>query len=50
MTRRVTFVENRETILPIRFFVETEPYKLWGVIELRHKLFGLGAQPGRKRA
>ena len=42
VTRRVTFVENRDEILPIRFFVETEPYKLWGAIELRHKLFGLG--------
>ena len=42
VTRRVTFVENRETVLPIRFFVETEPYKLWGIFELRHKLFVLG--------
>ena len=49
VTRRVTFVENRETLLPIRFFVETEPYKLWGVFELRHKLFGLGAAGEKAR-
>jgi len=41
-TLRVTFVENTEEIIPIQFFVETEPYKLWGIIEIRHKLFGLG--------
>lgn len=44
VTRRVTFVENREIILPLYFFVETEPYKLWGLLELRHKLFGLGEE------
>lgn len=42
VTLRVTFVENTEEIIPIQFFVESEPYKLWGFIELRHKLFGLG--------
>lgn len=49
VTRRVTFVENREIILPIHFFVETEPYKLWGVFELRRKLFGLGAAGEKAR-
>ena len=49
VTRRVTFVENRETILPIRFFVETDPYKLWGIFELRHKLFGLGSAGEKAR-
>ena len=49
VTRRVTFVENQEEILPILFFVETEPYKLWGFIELRHKLFGLGEAGERAR-
>lgn len=42
VTLRVTFVENKEVVLPIQFFVESEPYKLWGFIEMRHKLFGLG--------
>ena len=42
VTLRVTFVEDREVVLPIRFFVETEPYKLWGIFTLKHKLFGLG--------
>ncbi len=49
VTRRVTFVENREELLPIYFFVETEPYELWGLIELRHKLFGLGEAGERAR-
>ncbi len=42
VTLRMTFVENREEIYPIRLFVETEPYKLWGLIEVQHRLFGLG--------
>ena len=49
VTLRMTFVEDKETILPIRFFVETEPYKLWGLIELRHKLFGLGEAGDKAR-
>ena len=44
VTRRVTFVENKDEIYPLKFFAETEPYKMWGVITLRHKLFGLGAE------
>ena len=42
VTLRVTFVENTEIVLPVHFFVESEPYQLWGFIQLRHKLFGLG--------
>ena len=48
-TLRVTFVENRDEIIPIQFFVESEPYKIWGIFEVRHKLFGLGEAGERAR-
>ncbi len=49
VTLRLSFVEDREVILPLRFFVETEPYKLAGLVEIRHRLFGLGAAGDQAR-
>ncbi|MAS33674.1 MAG: peptide ABC transporter permease [Anaerolineaceae bacterium] len=43
-TRRRTVVENRDEIYPIQFFVRSEPYKLWGLIETEYRLFGLGPE------
>ncbi len=44
VTRRVTFVEDKDETYPLKFFAETEPYEMWGFVPLRHKLFGLGAE------
>ena len=49
VTLRLSFVEDREVILPLHFFVETEPYKLAGLVEIRHRLFGLGAAGDQAR-
>jgi peptide/nickel transport system permease protein len=35
-----TFVLDPEKKLPVRFFIETKPYDLFGVITMRHKLIG----------
>jgi peptide/nickel transport system permease protein len=42
-TMRMRYTEDRTTMYPIRFFVESAPYKLWRTFELHHKLFGLEA-------
>ncbi len=49
VTLRLSFLEDREVILPLQFFVETEPYKLAGLVEIRHRLFGLGAAGDQAR-
>lgn len=49
VTLRLSFVENREVVLPLQFFVETEPYRLAGLVEVRHRLFGLGEAGDRAR-
>ena len=49
VTLRLSFVENRDVVLPLRFFVETEPYRLAGLVEVRHRLFGLGEAGDRAR-
>ena len=41
VTRRTTFVENREEKYPIRFWVPGTPYTLWGIFEMDRRLFGL---------
>jgi peptide/nickel transport system permease protein len=41
VTRRTTFVENREQKYPIRFWVPGTPYTLWGVFRMDRRLFGL---------
>lgn len=41
-TRRTTYVEVREEKYPIRFWVQGEPYRLWGLFPMNRHLFGLG--------
>lgn len=40
-TMRRIYTEDTETIYPIRLFVESPPYRLWGMIEVNRKLIGL---------
>ena len=40
-TLRLTYVENPEELRPIRFFVRSDPYELWGLIESDVHLFGV---------
>jgi peptide/nickel transport system permease protein len=44
VTLRPTFVEDKEVIEPIRFFVEGAPYKLWGLFDGNVHLFGISAK------
>ncbi len=41
-TLRLYYTPDKETRLPIRFFVKGDPYKLWGLIPMERHLFGLG--------
>ena len=36
-----TYTEDPELVYPIRFFVEAEPYRLWGLIPSNRRLFGV---------
>jgi peptide/nickel transport system permease protein len=36
-----TYTEDPELVYPIYFFVEAEPYKLWGLIPSSRRLFGV---------
>ncbi|MHC4982683.1 MAG: ABC transporter permease [Planctomycetota bacterium] len=48
ITKRVTYVEDRQEIIPLGFFVKGEPYKLWGLIPWdRHFI---GVDRGRYRS
>jgi peptide/nickel transport system permease protein len=40
-TWRITFVENKDQIHPIRLFVHGQPYKFWGLWEADLHLFGV---------
>ncbi len=40
-TFRYEYQEDETSIHPIRFFVETEPYRVLGVIPMRHRLIGV---------
>lgn len=46
VTRRLSYVANQEKIYPLRFFAPSDEYKMWGLIPLQTRLFGL-AQPQR---
>lgn len=35
-------VEDKEVTYPVRFFVRSEPYKLWGIFETDRHFFGAG--------
>jgi peptide/nickel transport system permease protein len=41
-TLRIRYREDTSRIYPIRFFVQGEPYKLWGLFPSTTKLIGLG--------
>jgi peptide/nickel transport system permease protein len=43
-TFRRYFVEDKETILPLRFFVHGEPYKLWGLWKMDLHLMGTAGE------
>ncbi len=34
------FAENKDVVVPLRFFVRGDPYKLWGFIRMDVHLFG----------
>ena len=40
-TVRVTYTENHDTMYPLRFFVQGEPYKLLGLFGSNLRLFGV---------
>ncbi|NPV06970.1 MAG: ABC transporter permease [Anaerolineae bacterium] len=40
-TRRLVFVEDPETKLPVKFFAEGEPYRLWGLFPSNIHLMGV---------
>jgi len=40
-TFELEFVEDTNTIHPIRFFVKSEPYPMWGLFTLERRLFGI---------
>jgi peptide/nickel transport system permease protein len=44
-TFRRTFVEDQTVTYPIRFFVQGEPYKFWGLWKIRLHLFGADESP-----
>jgi peptide/nickel transport system permease protein len=46
VTRRMIFQDDTSVIYPIHFFVKGEPYKLWGLIEMDRRLFGIDAPEG----
>lgn len=40
-TWRITFIENKNEVYPIYFFVHGQPYKFWGIWETDLHLFGI---------
>jgi ABC-type dipeptide/oligopeptide/nickel transport system permease subunit len=47
VTYRRTYVERADDVTPLGFFVEGEPYRLWGLIPCRRHFFGV--KPGALR-
>jgi peptide/nickel transport system permease protein len=41
-TLKLEYEDDTDTLLPIKFFVKGDPYKLWGLIPMERHLFGLG--------
>lgn len=41
VTLKRDYREDRDTIVPLGFFVAGEPYKLWGLFTMKRKLFGV---------
>jgi peptide/nickel transport system permease protein len=48
VTFQKVYVPDRETTVPLGFFVQGEPYKLWGLIEMRTHLFGVDRVEARE--
>ncbi len=42
-TKRVSYVADTSQPVPVRFFVQGDPYRLWGLVPMRRHLFGVGA-------
>lgn len=42
-TLKKTYVENKEVVYPVRFFVRTEEYEAWGLWSTDRHLFGIDA-------
>ena len=41
ITYQKTYVQQSESVVPLGFFVRGEPYRLWGLIPLETRLFGV---------
>lgn len=41
ITRRLSYVENPETMFPVRLFAPSEPYKMWGFLPLETRFIGV---------
>ncbi|MFW6161395.1 MAG: ABC transporter permease [Planctomycetota bacterium] len=41
VTFRKSYVEDRDVVIPLGFFVKGQAYKLWGLIPLRRHFFGV---------
>ncbi|MES0884553.1 ABC transporter permease [Roseibium sp. SCP14] len=46
-TARLTFTEDTSKVLPVRFFVEGDPYRFWGLFEAKRHLFGVEGKRNR---
>ena len=44
ITFRKTYAEDRGILVPLGFFVQGDPYKLWGLIPMRRRFFGVRRQ------
>ena len=49
ITFRKTYVEDRRILIPLGFFVKGEPYKLWGLIPMQRRFFGVDREAYRRR-
>jgi hypothetical protein len=45
-TLQTTYIEVKDSILPILFLAKVPPYKLWGIFECDRRLFGIADQDG----
>jgi len=44
VTFRKTYVEDRSHVIPLGFFVKGEPYRLWGLIPMERRFFGVNME------
>ena len=50
VTFRKSYVEDPNDVVPLGFFVKGEPYRLWGLIRMERRLFGVDHQARRSGA